>query len=179
VGASATVLHGSWDQQWVGNEMLGINSHVEGTVGKAEAKAELNLGFVENNSGNTSFQADVKLSAEAIAAEAKGSVGVNILGGEVGVSGSVNVGIGAHADFGYKDGVIKCDIGASLGVGASVSLELDVGGMVETVAENADKIGDAIGKGAEAVGDFAEDVGEAIADGAEAAWDGFKDFFGF
>lgn len=179
IGASVTALHGSWDQQWVGNEMLGINSHVEGTLGRASAKGEVNLGFVENNSGKTSFQADVNLSAEAIAAEAKGSVGVNILGGEVGVSGSVNVGIGAHANFGYKDGVIKCDIGASLGVGGSVSLELDVGGMVETVAENAEKIGNAIEKGAEAVGDFAEDVGEAIADGAEAAWNGFKDWFGF
>lgn len=179
IGASATAVHGSWDQQWVGNEMLGINSHVEGTLGKAEAKAEGNFGWVENNSGGTSFQADVKLSAEAIAAEAKGSVGVNILGGEVGVKGSVNVGVGAHADFGYKDGVIKCDIGLSVGVGASVGLELDVGGMVDTVVDNAEKIGDAIEKGAEAVGDFAEDVGDAIADGAEAAWDEFSSWFGF
>lgn len=179
IGASATALHGSWDQQWLGDEMLGLNSHVEVTVGKAEAKGEVNLGFVENNAGHTSFQADVKLSAEAIAAEAKGSVGLNVLGGEVGVKGSVNFGVGAHADFGYKDGVIKCDIGASLGVGASVGFEIDVGGMVDTAIEHAEDIGNAIEKGAEAVGDFAEDVGDAIADGAEAAWDGFKGLFGF
>ena len=179
IGASATALHGSWDQQWLGDENLGVNSHVEVTVGKAEAKGEVNLGWVEGNTGNPSFQADVKLSAEAIAAEAKGSVGVNVLGGEVGVKGSVNFGVGAHADFGYKDGVIKCDIGASLGVGASVGFEVDIGGMVDTVAKNADKVGDAIGKGAKAVGDFADDVGDAVADGAKAIWSGAKDFFGW
>ncbi len=41
----------------------------------------------------------------------------NVLGGEVGVSGSVSVGVGAHADVGYKDGVFKFDIGASIGLG--------------------------------------------------------------
>lgn len=54
--------------------------------------------------------------AEATAAELEGSLGVNVLGGEVGVSGSVSVGVGAHADVGYKDGVFKFDIGASIGL---------------------------------------------------------------
>lgn len=61
----------------------------------------------------------------------------NVLGGEVGVKGSVNVGIGAHADVGYRGGVVKVDIGASLGVGASVALEVDVGGMVDTITDTA------------------------------------------
>ena len=179
IGASATALHGSWDQQWVGDEMLGVNSHVEVTALKAEAKAGLNFGLVENNKGNTTLQADLNLSAEAIAAEAKGSIGVNILGGEVGVKGSVNVGIGAHANFGYKDGVIKCDVGASLGVGGSVALELDVGGMVDTVMDKAEDIGKFIDKGADFVGDVATGVGNAVASGAKAAWNGFTGLFGF
>ena len=68
--------------------------------------------------------------AEATAAELEGSLGVNVLGGEVGVSGSVSVGVGAHADVGYKDGVFKFDIGASIGLGVSVGSEVDIGGMV-------------------------------------------------
>lgn len=37
----------------------------------------------------------------------------------------------------YRDGVVKVDIGASLGVGASVALEVDVGGMVDTITDTA------------------------------------------
>lgn len=65
------------------------------------------------------------------------------------VKGSVKVGVGAHADIGMKDGVIKCEIGASLGVGFDVGFEVDVGGMVNTVA-----------------------------DAAKSAWEGFKSWWG-
>ncbi len=178
IGGSVTGAEFNWDQQWAGDEMLGINSHFGATIGKAEAKAEGAIVF-RDEKGKLNPQLSVNASAEALAWEMEGSVGVNVLGGEVGVKGSVNLGIGAHADFGYKDGVIKCDIGASLGIGASVAFEVDVGGMVDTAIEHAEDIGKAIEKGAEAVGNFAEDVGDAIADGAEAAWDGFKGLFGF
>jgi hypothetical protein len=67
---------------------------------------------------------------EATLAELEGTAAVNVLGGEVSVSGSVSVVIGAHADVGLKDGVFKVDTGVSMGVGVSVGLEVDVGGMV-------------------------------------------------
>ena len=77
-------------------------------------------------------QANISVGAEAIAAKVEGSAGVNILGGEVGVKGSLQVGVGAKADIGYKDGVFKCEIGASLGIGFDIGIEVDVGGMVDT-----------------------------------------------
>ena len=53
--------------------------------------------------GKVDFQLGAEARTEAIAGEIEGSVGVDILGGEVGVSGGVNFGIGAHADVGYRD----------------------------------------------------------------------------
>lgn len=101
IGASVTALESSWDQQWLGDENLGLSTNVTATARKASAKA-------------------------------------NILGGGVGVTGSVNFGVGAHAKAGLKDGVIKCDVGASLGLGVSGSFEIDVGGMINTVAGKAE-----------------------------------------
>lgn len=145
VGASVTAFQAGWEQQWIGDEMIGLNTDVGVTVGKAEAKA--NVGAqVFGDDGKLDVQLGVSASAELIGGEVEGSVGVNVLGGEVGVKGSVNYGIGAHADVGYRDGVFKFDVGASLGVGVSVGFEVDVGGMVDTVV-----------------------------DGAEAAWDGITD----
>lgn len=136
IGASATAFQAEWEQQWLGNDMLGLNSDVSVTAGKVGAEASGQV-QIFGDDGKLNVQANVEAKAEAIAAEAEGSVGVNVLGGEVGVKGSVNIGIGAHAEIGMKDGVIKCDIGASLGVGFSVGLEVDVGGMVDTVTDAA------------------------------------------
>lgn len=136
VGASVTALEAGWEQQLLGDEMLGINSDVTATVGKAEAQA--NIGAqVFGEDGKLDVQLGAEASAELIGGELKGSVGLNVLGGEVGVSGGINYGVGAHADVGYRDGVIKCDIGASLGVGVSFGFEVDVGGIVGTITDTA------------------------------------------
>lgn len=145
IGASVTALEVGWENQLLGDENLGLNADAKVTIGKAEAKADATA-QIFGSDGKLDFQLGASAKAEAIAAEAEGSIGVNVLGGEVGVKGSVNVGIGAHADVGYRDGVFKVDIGASIGVGGSVSLEVDIGGMVDT-----------------------------ISDAAEAAWNGVKD----
>ena len=52
----------------------------------------------------------------------------------------MNFGIGAHADIGIVDHKIKCDIGASLGVGASIGFEIDTGGVVNAVSDMAKAI---------------------------------------
>lgn len=137
VGASVTALEVGWENQLLGDENLGVNADAKATVGKAEAKADATA-QIFGSDGKLDVQLGASAKAEAIAAEVEGSVGVNVLGGEVGVTGSVNVGIGAHADVGYRDGVVKVDIGASLGVGASVSLEVDIGGMVDTISDTAE-----------------------------------------
>ena len=115
---------------------ISIYADAKVTVGKAEAKADATA-QIFGSDGKLDAQLGASAKAEAIAAEVEGSAGINVLGGEVGVKGSVNVGIGAHADVGYRDGVVKVDIGASLGVGASVALEVDVGGMVDTITDTA------------------------------------------
>lgn len=138
VGASATVLDVDWKQQWLGDETFGFNSDVGVKAGDVGAKADIGVQLYGED-GKLKPQLGASAKAEATAAELEGKVGVNVLGGEVGVSGSVSVsvgvGVGAHADVGYKDGVFKFDVGASLGVGVSFGAEVDIGGMVDTVCD--------------------------------------------
>lgn len=154
IGASVTGVEIEWENQLAGDEMLGINADASATVGEASANANVTA-QVFGEDGKLDMQLNAKAEAEAIAVEAEGSIGANILGGEVGVTGGVNVGIGAHAEAGYKDGILKVDIGASVGVGASVSVEVDVGGMIDTVCDTA----------------------EAAWDGIQDGWDAFMDWF--
>ncbi len=140
IGASATAFHADYQNQILGNEMIGLNADAEVTALAASAKASVDVNFLgKDDKGNVVFdpQVNAGVEAEAVLVEAEGSIGVNVLGGEASVKGSVKVGIGAHADVGIKDGVVKCEIGASLGVGFDVGFEVDVGGMVNTVADAA------------------------------------------
>lgn len=43
--------------------------------------------------------------------------------------------------------MLKCDIGASLGVGASLGFDVDVGGMADTVVDGASAAWDGISDG--------------------------------
>lgn len=132
IGTSITGFDVKWEHQAVGDENLGINYDVGVTALKAEAKADVGAQLF-NEDGKLDMQFGASASAEAILAEAEGSVGANVLGGEIAASAGVNFGVGAHADVGFRDGVFKCDVGASLGVGVSFDVEIDVGGMVDTV----------------------------------------------
>nr|WP_308658181.1 hypothetical protein [uncultured Agathobacter sp.] len=49
--------------------------------------------------------------------------------------------------MGYKDGVFKFDIGASIGLGVSVGSEVDIGGMVDTVCDAAESAWNGLEKG--------------------------------
>ncbi len=150
VGMSATGFRADYENQLLGNEMIGVNVDASVTAFSASVEGGVDINFLgKDEKGNIVFdpQVNVGVSAEAVLFEAEGSVGVNVLGGEVGVSGSVKVGVGAHADVGYKDGVFKCEIGASLGIGFDVGIEVDVGGMVNTVADAASSAWDGIKNG--------------------------------
>ena len=136
IGASVTAFELSYENQLLGDENLGLNVDAKVTAGKADATADAKV-QVFGSDGKLDVQAGVGISAEAIAGEIEGSIGTNVLGGEIGVNGSLNVGIGAHADVGWRDRKFKVDVGASVGVGASVSLEIDVGGMVDTISDTA------------------------------------------
>ena len=160
-GASISLLHSEMEGQ-LGTDMLGVYGKIGADIGKAEAKVDASLGLFDDKGFNPS--AHVGASAEAIAAGVNAEVGGKVLGTDVGVEASAYVGIGAHADFGVKDWKLTADIGAAVGVGASVKLEVDLSGTVEAVAGAAESVGNFISDGAEAVGGFFEDVGNGIGD---------------
>ena len=148
LGASYSLFDAEASGQ-IGGDNLNINGKASVSVGKVGAEAEAQLGFVD---GKPAARVSGKL--EAIAAEAKGEVGVNVAGIEGTVKGSVNVGIGAHADVGFHDGKISCDVGLSFGIGGSVSIEVDVGGFVDNVASFAGDVADGVGDVLQGASDF-------------------------
>lgn len=117
----------------LGNSDFGGYLKGDVTVGKIDAKAEGVIGL-RDAEGNINPTLHGRLSAEAIAAEASVKGGVKVAGTDIGVKASARVGIGAHAEAGYKDGKLSLDVGASFGVGGSVKLEVDVSGTIKAVS---------------------------------------------
>lgn len=137
-GVSVTAFEANASANYEIIDGISVNSDVSVTAGKASAETELLVGMVDGE-----FAAYGKAEAELIGGEIKGDVGVDIAGVEGTVSASLNYGIGAHAEAGYKDGVLKVDVGASIGVGGSIAFELDVGGAIDNALEFASDVGNA------------------------------------
>lgn|GEM_PF-1284029 len=152
IGGSVTALHVDANGHW-GNSMAGANASADVDVGKVSANAKASVGMF-NDKGEFDPRLKAGIDAEAIAIEAKGKAGVTILGTEAKVSGSLNVGVGAHADVGYNNGVLKFDVGASLGIGGSVGFEVDVGGTVDAVKKASKSALKSVGKGINKIGKF-------------------------
>lgn len=115
--------------------MLGLYGEVEAEALTAEAKGKVSANL-------TGGELYAGASAEANVAKVSGSAGVSVLGTDVGVTGSLKVGVGAHAEVGYTDGKFKVDIGAAVGVGFDVGFEVDVSGTVEAVTDVASGVWD-------------------------------------
>lgn len=146
----------------LGSTMLGGYADGKITIGKIGADAGLNASFLDAD-GSLNPQLYAHIGGEAILASAEGSLGATVLGGKVGVTGKATVGFDAHANVGFKDGVLKMDIGAAFGVGGSIGLELDVGGMVDTVMDSASSV---VGT----IADAASDAVDAVADFGASVW---------
>ena len=121
----------------VGNGMLGAAASGHITAGKVSAQAEVQ-GSLMDRDGNFDPHLKASASAEAILIDAEAQAGVTVLGTEAKVTGSVNVGIGAHADVEVGDGKIVCDLGVAFGLGASLSFEIDYSGTVDAVQSAAE-----------------------------------------
>lgn len=152
----------------LGNDDLGVYVKGEVTAGKAEAKAGLDIGLTDAE-GKFNPQIAVNASAEAIAVEAEAALGGKILGADISGNVGVNVGIGAHANVGFKEGKISLDIGASIGLGVSANLEIDISGTVDRVTTAVSDavsalqdVGEALNETAEAVGNFTSDAVRGI-----------------
>lgn len=115
--------------------MLGVYGDVEAEVLTAEAKAKVAFNRKEVYAG---------ASAEADIAKISGTAGVSVLGTDVGVTGSLKVGVGAHAEVGYTDGKLKVDIGAAVGVGFDLGFEVDVSGTVDAAVDVATSAWDGV-----------------------------------
>ena len=111
--------------------MLGAYGDVNVKALSAEASGKFSINKNEVYAG---------VSAEADLAKIEGSAGVTVLGMDAGVSGSLKVGVGAHAKAGFTDGKLKVDIGVAVGVGFDLGFELDVGAGVDAVCGTAKSI---------------------------------------
>ncbi len=125
------VLSATWSDS-IGNDMLGAygSTDVQLLTGAAGATGTVAMFDADGNFNPT---ASVNASAEATVASASVEGGVTVAGVDVKGSAEASIGIGAHANVGYEDGVVSFDIGAAVGIGASVSLSVDVGGAVNAV----------------------------------------------
>ena len=159
-GVSVSAFKAEGEAQ-VGNKWAGLYAQGDVELLKAELKGDASIGLLDKN-GKINPNVHVGASAEAIAAEASAKVGGKLLGTDVGAKVGVNVGVGAHADIGFKEGKFSLDVGASLGVGVSAKIEIDVSGTVDAVTGFAvsavDTVGEAIGSAGKAIGDFGKGV---------------------
>lgn len=172
-GVALTALTAKASGQ-LGNDMFNAHGEVQVDVGKAELSGSAKLGFV-NEKGEFDPSAKVAFSAEAIAAEVSGKAGVTVAGTDVDVTGSLNFGVGAHADIGFDNGKLSLDLGASLGVGASVKLEIDMSGTVDAVVDCVSDIGETATEVCQAVGETVAKAGDAVVDFTAGVADGIGD----
>jgi hypothetical protein len=138
VGASITAFSAE-EKGYLGTEDTQVYGKVGVTVGKADAQADVSVGVVDKN-GNFNPSMYAGASAEILGGELSGTVGVKAVGVDVGLKGSVNYGLGAHANVGLHDGKLSVDIGATLGVGASVKVDIDFSEAIDAVSEKAGDI---------------------------------------
>jgi hypothetical protein len=153
VGGSVSLITLEAEGQ-VGNDALGAHAAGEINVLKAEAEARLQMGLV-NEDGKFDPSLGGSVSTAAVLAEAKGTVGMDIAGADVNVEGKVQVGVGVQAQAEFNDGVLALSVGAMLGIGGSVKVEVDLNG-----------VGDFVNDSKKNLDNFAQDTGKNL----DLAW---------
>lgn len=134
IGSSYSLLEAN-NTQTIGNDNFGFHTESHVKIGSVSGEAGGQVAWTDKGP-----QIYAGGSFEAVAAEIGGSTGVKIAGVDVGVKGSVKFGVGASGKIGFKDGHFVCDFSASLGVGFSAGIDIDVGGMVKKVTKKATKV---------------------------------------
>ena len=163
-GVSATVFHASADAQfyvkasgnaakWLGEDFqfIGAKGSADVKVGHVEASGGLKCRWID---GKPEVVGEVAAGAYALKASAQGSV--TCMGITASAKAEVNIGIGASAKIGFTGGKLRCELGASLGIGFKISFDLDIGGAVNAVKNIVSNVADAVSgsitKAAKAVG---------------------------
>ena len=106
-----------------------FNTNVGGNVAIVEAGA--NAGATVGIGSDGKLTANAQAGAEANLIEVNGKLAANVGGVEFGVTGGVKVGIGAKAKVGYEGGKLHLEVGAALGIGGSVAIDVDVGAIAK------------------------------------------------
>ena len=156
VGGSITAFSAEGNAM-LGDDDLGVYVSGDVTAGKVEAKAGVDVGL-RDKEGKINPALYAGASAEAIAVEASAAIGAKVLGTDVKGNVGVNVGVGAHANVGIKDGVINLDVGASVGVGVSANLSIDVSGTIEKAGAVVSKAKSVFSEVSGSVGRFTQKV---------------------
>lgn len=142
-GVSVSAFTASEEAQ-LGNSMLGVYEKAEVSAGKLDADIKGMVGFFDQN-GDFNPGLYGGISAEALAGEAKATLGTKVLGTDLSATLGVNYGIGAHANVGFVDGKLSVDVGATLGVGVSAKFDIDVSGSIKALAGAAKSAVDFVG----------------------------------
>lgn len=128
------------------NDMLGVYGDIEANLLSAEGEAKISFNKDEAYLG---------AKVEADLAKVSGTGGVSVLGTDIGVTGSLKLGIGGHVEAGWTDGKFKFDMGAAFGVGFDVGFEVDVSGTVDAICDCASNAWDGI---SDMVSDFWDSI---------------------
>lgn len=128
MGASVSAIDIKGSAEYELCDAVELSASGDVSVMTAGAYAAGGLGIVGGE-----LVAYAKAGAEANLVEVNGEVGVDIGGVKGTVGAGVQVGVGASAEAGYKDGKITLDASVSLGVGVSINVELDIGGAIDNV----------------------------------------------
>lgn len=156
-GVSATLAGGSIKGD-IGVAALGANAGASVAIGQVSAQAGAVVGYVD---GHLTAYAEGSVGANAVSVS--GSVAARLAGIEVGVKGSLTVGVGAYGNIGFKGGKFHLGFGISLGIGFKIDLTLDFS-----------KIGEGIKTAGKAIATAAKAVGKGIATAAKAVANGVK-----
>lgn len=168
-GVSASLFEANGEAR-LGNQYLGMYAEAGVEVGHVEASVGVSAGLYDGD-GNFNPSLGASAEAEAVLAQASGSVGGTVMGTDIGVAGSVGVGVGAHANVGIQDGVLSVDVGAYVGVGGSVGLTIDFNDTYDTIVDAWDATTEAVGEAWDGVTEWAGDTWDAATDWASDAWD--------
>lgn len=174
LGVSGSLFEAGFDGT-LGNQYLGLYAEGGVEVGHAEATLGISAGLYDGD-GNFNPSLGGGASAEVVVAQASGSAGATVMGTDVGVSGSIGFGAGAHANVGLQDGVFSLDLGAYVGVGGSVGITIDFNDTYDTIVDAWDATCDWASDTWDAATDWASDTWDTATDWASDTWDTATDW---
>lgn len=146
IGASACALETNISMNYELMDNVSVDLSSETKVLNAYGEGDMKIGWVD---GELSGAISGKVGVDLVSTTLKGDIDVMGLKG----TGSVTakVGLGIEGSIGYDKGVFKISGGAAIGVGVSANFEIDVSGLVDTVAsvaKDAEKMWNNVTQGA-------------------------------